>query len=499
MLRVLRRLSILAVPVLLAACSTASEDAASSDESEINYRSATGQEFALTTEVTFDTPADIQAMPAGAEKDAALKAKADQIRTSVASATSSDLEKRWPEDVRITRSGVVIQLRQKTTSSKDIVAVDGGKQTKISVVMEFAAQNDIETKLPMKTEGGKTFYPLSLDLDGKTQELQIIVTKIERSLNAYPKYMEMFADGLDIGVHVGGDHNTPRQDLNHARSIYDDLVASGFRSPVAKFEDLKIDSGPLTSTIKVKGADVEVRVKVYHVDMTTPETRNLLVEAYKTSAKNDDVVIYDGHAGKQLTYSGVVVAYNPARVALPASEFKNLPTTGKQQIYLFNGCETYSGYADSLYDNPNNKPENTDIITTGNYSAIQPKATQVLAFVHGLIDGKTRGGSWVPRSWDSVLTNMSRAGDRSWPHVYGVHGLDDNPRTSPIADAAKLGAACSADADCGATDSKCISVSATKKVCGIACADTAGCPNGTVCALPRGSQSIDDQQCAPAP
>lgn len=499
MLRVLRRLSMLAVPVILAACSTATEDAASSDESEINYRSATGQEFALTTEVTFDTPADIQAMPEGAEKEAALKAKADQIRTTVASATSSDLEKRWPEDVRITRNGVVIQLRQKTTGSKDIVAVDGGKQTKISVVMEFSAQNDIETKLPMKTEDDKTFYPLAVDMDGKTQELRIFVTKIERSLNAYPKYMEMFEDGLDIGVHVGGDHNTPPQDINHARSIYDDLVASGFKSPVTKFEDLKIDSGPLTSAVKVKGADVPVRVKIYHVDMTTAETRNLLVEAYKASAKADDVVIYDGHAGKQLSYSGVVVAYKPARVAIPASEFKNLPTTGKQQIFLFNGCETYSGYADSLYENPNNKPENTDIITTGNYSAIFPRATQVIAFVHGLVDGKTRGGEWVPRSWDSVLTNMSRAGDRAWPHVYGVHGLDDNPRTSPIADAAKVGAACSVDADCGATDSKCISVSATKKVCGIACADSAGCPSGTVCALPRGSQSIDDQQCAPAP
>jgi hypothetical protein len=364
----------------------------------------------------------------------------------------------------------------------------------MSVASEFSGIKDLEHRLPQITKDGKTFLPVTADLGAGNVDLQVFITPIERSLNAYPKYLEMFEDGLDIYVHVGGDHDVPPQDIDHARSVYDDLLKSGFKSPVAKFEDLKLDTPPLTSAIKVKGKDVAVRVRIVHVDMSTPDTRQKLIDSYKGAVKTADVVIYDGHAGRQLDYSGVVVAYVPARVALPASEFKNIEATDKQQIYLFNGCETYTGYADSLYENPKKNTTNTDIITTGNFSAIQSKANQVIAFIHSLIDQTS--GVWIPRSWDSVLGRMNAVGERSWVHVYGVHGLDDNPKASPLADLSKVGAACTKDSDCGAADSKCIAT-ATKKVCGMACADSAGCPAGTKCVLPRGRTSADDQQCSP--
>src|SRR5690606_3345901 len=142
-------------------------------------------------------------------------------------------------------------------------------------------------------------------------------------------------------------------------------------------------------------------------------------------------------------------------------------------IYLFNGCETYTGYSDQLYLNPERTPENTDVITTANYSAIQRQANQVIAFIHQLVD--ERDGAWVPRSWDSVLARMNAAGERSWVHVYGVHGLDDNAKVSPLADVSRAGASCSSDTDCGAADSRCVARSSTQKVCGVACADSSGC------------------------
>ncbi len=40
--------------------------------------------------------------------------------------------------------------------------------------------------------------------------------------------------------------------------------------------------------------------------MTTPEMRQPLIDAYKESMKSADVVIYDGHAGRSLDYSGVL-------------------------------------------------------------------------------------------------------------------------------------------------------------------------------------------------
>jgi hypothetical protein len=90
---------------------------------------------------------------------------------------------------------------------------------------------------------------------------------------------------------------------------------------------------------------------------------------------------------------------------------------------------------------------------------------------------------------------MNAVGERSWVHVYGVHGIDDDPKASPLADLSKVGVSCTQDQDCGAVDSRCVVVSSTKKVCGVACADSAGCPSGTKCLLPRGRTSPDDQQC----
>ncbi|MDB4945935.1 MAG: hypothetical protein JWP97_5469 [Labilithrix sp.] len=476
-------------------CGSAEDAATDETSDELNYRSTAGQEFALTTQVTFALPTDIAAQPEGAAKQAAIAKHAETLRATVTTAIVAELDRIWPEDYRVTGAGVSIEFRQKTATLADLRKASDGTYA-MTVNTEFSGIKDLEKKLPLTTKDGKTFLPVKADVGATAEaDLQVFISPIASSLNAYPKYLDLFADGLDISVHVGGDHNDPPQDIDHARSIYDDLVRSGFKSPVKRFEDLKIDSGPLSSTIRVKGATVPVRVNIFHVDMSTPETRGTLVQAFKNSVKRSDVVIYDGHAGRQLDYSGVVVAYKPARASVPASTFKDIESLAKQQVYLFNGCETYTGYADAMYENPNRKPENTDIITTGNFSAIQPKANQVLSFIHSFIDQKN--GAWIPRSWDSVLGNMNAVGERSWVHVYGVHGLDDNPKLSPLADVSKIGATCATDADCGAADSKCIALTSTKRVCGAACADTAGCPTGTQCVLPRGRTSADDQQCSP--
>ncbi len=493
----LRRLAAaLTVPLLLAtACSSeGAGDGADSSSDEINYRSTAGQEFELSTTVTFKPSAETLALQGDAQKQALL-AQAQQLRNLTLTTITSELDKLWPEEMRTTSAGVAIQYRQASAALADLQALPGDAGYSVLVSGEFAGVKDLEKKLPQKTVDAKTYLPITADLGAGSIDLKVTVTPIERSLNAYPKYLDMFADGLDISVHIGGDHDTPPQDIDHARSVYDDMVASGFKSPVAKFEDLKIDSGPLTSVIKVKDKVVPVRVSIFHVDMSTPDTRKLVIDAYKNSVKTADVIIYDGHAGRQLDYSGVVLAYNPARASIPASEFKSFVTTDKQQVYLFNGCETYTGYADKLYENPNRNTTNTDVITTGNFSAIQAKANQVISFIHSFID--QRSGVWIPRSWDSVLQRMNAIGERSWVHVYGVHGLDENPKASPLADVTKVGVACTLDAECGAADSKCLTVSTTSRVCGMACADTVGCPTGTACVLPKGKTSADDQQCAP--
>lgn len=490
-----RLMSAVCLPMVFAtACaSEAPTDEGDATSDELNYRSTAGQEFSLSTDVVFALSADVAALE-GDARDAAILEQAEGLRGQVTQAISAELDRIWPEEERLSSAGVAIQFRQASATLADLqVRADGRYGMKVSA--EFAGIKNLEQRLPLSGEGASKFLPLPIDLGAGTETLKVSIARVERSLNAYPKYLDLFADGLDISVHFGGDHNTPPMDIEHARSVYDDLRRSGFRSPVATFADLKIDSGPLESTIVVRGERVAVRVHLYHVDMSTPDTRDLLVDAYKAAMKDSDVVIYDGHAGRSLGYSGVVFAYNPARSSLPANAWKDVEVGDKQQVYLFNGCETYTGYADKVYENPARNVDNTDIITTGNYSAIQRGANQVISFIHSFIDQKS--GAWIPRSWDSVLDKMNKVGERSWVHVYGVHGIDDDPKVSPLADVSKLGTTCTQDSQCGAADSRCIRAG-SRRVCGIACADDVGCPSGTKCVLPPGRTSADDQQCAPA-
>lgn len=474
-------------------CGGPSSDSEASADA-LNYRSTAGQEYELSTVVTF-TVADMPDGLTPAEREKEVLSRADKITTKVMKETSDQLDKVWTEDERTaSKAGITLLFRQSTSTMRNLKPIGDGSVYQMTVAGEFAASTGFEKRLPLQTVGGETFLPINMNLwDGSGNvDLRIAIKPIERSHNAYPKYLDLFKDGLDISIHVGGDHHTPPSDIAHARSIYDDLVDDGFRSPVRQFAKLTVESAPLTKTIRVKGADIQVRVRLFHVDMTTPETRSKLVEAYKSSMKTADVVIYDGHAGRELAYSGIVVAYKPERVALPAADFKSIESTQKQQIYFFNGCETYSGYADKLYENPNRTPENTDIITSVNFTAIMASANQVLAFVHGIIDSND-GGDWVPRSWDSVLRRVNNVGERAWVHVYGAHGIDDNPKISPFADLSKLGANCEADSNCGAPDSRCLPVSA-QKVCGVACADSAGCPRNTKCVRPKDAASEDDER-----
>src|SRR5689334_13275862 len=205
MLRSVRLWALAAVPFLLApaACTTTTESDSDSSADEINYRSTAGQEFSFTTEVTFTPPADVAALQ-GAAKDEALTAHADKLRETVAGAISASLDKLWPEDYRTTSAGVAVQFRQGTATSRDMKAIDGGKYSLV-VSADFAGVNDLLRKLPMKTDNGKTYLPVTADIGNGEEELRVTITPIERSLNAYPKYLELFEGGLDIAVHVGGD------------------------------------------------------------------------------------------------------------------------------------------------------------------------------------------------------------------------------------------------------------------------------------------------------
>ncbi len=85
--------SVCALPLLLTTlglagtgCSaTLEDDGAGASEDDLNYRSTAGQEFSLSTTVTFKPSAEVLAL-SGAAKDAAVLARSQELRGTVTAA-----------------------------------------------------------------------------------------------------------------------------------------------------------------------------------------------------------------------------------------------------------------------------------------------------------------------------------------------------------------------------------------------------------------------------
>ena len=160
-----------------------------------------------------------------------------------------------------------------------------------------------------------------------------------------------------------------------------------------------------------------------------------------SAGHTDDLVlkVFVEHAGLDASYSGVVVHYNP-RKALKATDFRKLDLPNKYQIFVFAGCETYSHYADQLYAHPKKTAANLDVVTAVNYTKSSRGDDRAKAFIDGLI-AKGTDKQWAPRTWGQLLKpmNVSKTG---WLEIFGVHGLEDNPRISPLATPAIIGDKC---------------------------------------------------------
>ena len=74
--------------------------------------------------------------------------------------------------------------------------------------------------------------------------------------------------------------------------------------------------------------------------------------------------------------------------------------------------------------------------------------------------------------------------------MYGIHGIDDNPKLVPFAATESFGKRCSTNADCGGPGNLCVGASGTK-TCTAACATTgeSGCGTGYTCKLVASSAS----------
>lgn len=338
-------------------------------------------------------------------------------------------------------------------------------------------------------------YPKGFDPSkhtGELEDLEVVVEPAPESHDAWPDYRGMFDDGrLEVLIVVGGDYNEQRYDAQAAEQIFKWLKGAGFKHDAKLLADLRVDGAPFTRTLKAGGKDVAVEVSLVHPDIVEDAQLDLLRQRIVKGFQTADVVLYDGHAGSDPDYSGVVYHYNP-RKAISATELSKLELPSKYQVYVFNGCKTYSTYPETVYKNPSKTTANLDIISTVSFAWLNLQTFTTSGFLSELV--ALRNGTHDPRTFVEILTTINKGGNSNV--YYGVHGVDDNAHINPYADTAKLCASCTKDADCSGAGNLCVRFS-WGAACGAECTANDGCPAGYACTEVALGGAISGRQCLP--
>lgn len=316
---------------------------------------------------------------------------------------------------------------------------------------------------------------------GEMEVIDLTVTTEARSRDGYIDHRRLLEDGrLTVGIHIGWDYYPERYDLRHALQVYAWLVDQGFHSPAASFDHYGIDSGPLTRTVLVNGLPVAVEVTLVHArqgDAGDAGFSRRMKEALLESFREREVIIYLGHSGNHHGFLlGNWYAVPWEMGALLDHELPLIDMADAYQVVLADGCHTYS-MGEPFYANPAKSGRtNLDLVATTNLSVTPDAGDHAVWLLMALVgrDGRPPRGT----SYDELL---------GWYHptmtymgLYGVHGIDDNPRLNPLADLELLCAPCERDEDCAAAGNACLDL-AGGSFCLPECLSDDGCPAGTVC------------------
>ncbi|MFN3202731.1 MAG: hypothetical protein ACE366_30345 [Bradymonadia bacterium] len=326
--------------------------------------------------------------------------------------------------------------------------------------------------------------------------IDLHVSPSPKTPDAFPDYRKLFEDGVfDVSIHVGGDYNEDRWDRRNAFNVFALLQYHlGLTPPVATMEELTFDSGPFTGEIVAGGQTVKIEVYLYYPDMAQDEAGyEKLLDIYRANAAKRDVVIYDGHAGYNDGISGITVSYSPT-VTLPIPELTDIDLPEKSQLFMFNGCKSYAGYADALYAHPNKDNTNLDVISTIDFGYLVELPRVSTGVLRHLT--QVENGVHVPKSYDQILNDLNTG--ISAQVMYGVHGLSDNPRRSPWADESTLCSPCETSDACPGEENLCVHVGPVP-YCTMACLDDSGCPSGFTCfpIAVSNAKAIIGHQCMP--
>jgi hypothetical protein len=326
--------------------------------------------------------------------------------------------------------------------------------------------------------------PSKVTDDAKKETLLLSVRAETASKDAWWDYGRLIADGkLDIDVYFGWDYHD-NYHLKHSEAFYNWLInEKDFKSPVSKWDDYTRKSGPLTRTLNANGKDVTVEVRILYgkpgsdTDPDTDAGGKVLDEEMAASVKARDVVVYSGHSGP--FYGFALADWRKTTYGdFDDSDMRAADLAEKYQIFVAEGCDTYM-IGPALLENPHKNGKNIDIITTTSFSNAATPAT-VESFITKLIEVDS-ASRHRPRTLMSLLEDLDDNSSWGFHSMYGIHGIDDDPKLHPYANVDKLCDACSANSDCGGPGNACITVGHSGKRCAAACTDSSGCPSGYTC------------------
>jgi hypothetical protein len=335
------------------------------------------------------------------------------------------------------------------------------------------------------------------------ETLTLKIVEDKTSTDGWWDYKRLIEDGqLTIDAHFGWDYSPQKMHLVDSKAFYTWLTGHGFHSPVSSFDKLTNRSAPLTKTISANGHDVKVAVRIYYpkpgsnTDPDTDAGGKVMEDDMFNSLKDRDVVVYSGHSGS--LYGFALANWNKTDFGdVDDSELKTAQlATGKYQIVLAEGCNTYM-LGHDLLANPSKNGKDIDVITTTSFSV---SYSPVEDFIGHLLEMDS-SSHLRPRTVSETLSVLDSysVGEPS-PTMYGIHGIDDNPKLHPFAKPENMCKSCSSNAACGGVGNACITVGDSGRRCTAACTSDDACGAGYKCkAVASASTStIYGSYCVPA-
>lgn len=524
---------------LAAGCSAASEETGGDPddviEDEVNFLANAAREYVVTGESSVEIEPSYASKSASIQRGRALElVKLKNIQ--IAWFLSQLLVEKDGKDANKTYGGAgglvgfgsepdtdVRPAGERVFRFKYSVTVAGGRDLVSKLDGESAGQGSKKIRLSMgrisneelariefnhewyQQAPWKHFDPKKVPAD-RLELIDLTFAPAPRSDDAYLAYDRLYADGeLTVAVHFGYDYHD-RFDIKGARELYRVLTEErGFRSPAASFKEYDRSAGPLKKTITSNGKPIEVKLWVYHPgyeaqgvpgpDPNTDDGGKQLETDMRTSLREKEVVIFSGHSGPTFAFA-LANWKNTEEGDLDDSEFPGLTMPSSYQIVMADGCDTY-GLGAAFWKVPAKADKkNLNIVTTTSFSNAGT-LDSTLRMVDAVINQTS--GKVTAQTVSQLTRGFDKDQGEGFYTMFGVHGLDANPRYDPLARRSSLCQRCTTNADCGGDGNRCTRISGSLAACTYGCAADSGCPEGYACKAVGSisSQTVKTKQCIP--